>query len=97
MGRLRRPGQSLGVLVLLPRRVRRRRCLAALDDRLGAAALVLCLVPLAAAGTRRLRDAGQSPWWLLFAIVPMGFVVLLTLMVMPGKAIEEVATPQNSR
>jgi hypothetical protein len=71
--------------------------LAALDDRLGAAALVLCLVPLAAAGTRRLRDAGQSPWWLLFAIVPMGFVVLLTLMVMPGKAIEEVATPQNSR
>lgn len=70
---------------------------AALDDRLGAAALVLCLVPLGAAGTRRLRDAGQSPWWLLFAIVPMGFVVLVTLMVMPGKAIEEVATPQSSR
>ena len=59
--------------------------------------LVLCLVPLAAVGTRRLRDTAQSPWWLLFAIVPMGFVVLLTLMVMPGKAIEEVTTPQNSR
>ena len=70
---------------------------AALDERLGAAVLVLCLVPLAAVGTRRLRDTAQSPWWLLFAIVPMGFVVLLTLMVMPGKAIEEVTTPQNSR
>jgi transcriptional regulator with XRE-family HTH domain len=68
---------------------------AALDERLGAAALVLCLVPLAATGTRRLRDAGQSPWWLLFAVVPMGFVVLLTLMVMPGKAREAVASPQR--
>ena len=70
---------------------------AALDERLGAAALVLCLVPLAAAGTRRLRDADQSPWWLLFAMVPMGFVVLLTLMVMPGKTREAVASPQEIR
>ena len=70
---------------------------AALDERLGGAALVLCLVPLAAAGTRRLRDAGQSPWWLLFAVVPMGFVVLLTLMVMPGKTREAVASPQEIR
>lgn len=70
---------------------------AAVDERLGAAVLVLCLVPLAAVGTRRLRDTAQSPWWLLFVFAPMGFVIPLTLMAMPGRAIEEVATPQDSR
>lgn len=64
---------------------------AALDERLGAAFLVLCLVPLAAVGSRRLRDTVQSPWWLLFVFAPMGFVVPLTLMAMPGKAREVVA------
>lgn len=64
---------------------------AALDERLGAAVLVLCLVPLAAVGARRLRDAGQSPWWLLFVLAPMGFVVPLTLMAMPGRVDETVA------
>ncbi|MBM6400406.1 DUF805 domain-containing protein [Phycicoccus sonneratiae] len=58
---------------------------AALDDRLGAFVGVLCLVPLLAAGTRRLRDAGQSPWWQLFLLVPFGFVVTATLMVLPGR------------
>ena len=60
--------------------------LAALDERLGAAVLVLCTVPLLAVGTRRLRDAGQSPWWQLFYLAPMGFVVPLTLMAMRGRA-----------
>lgn len=64
---------------------------AALDERLGAFVLVLCLVPLLAAGTRRLRDAGQSPWWQLFLLVPLGFVVTATLMAMPGRPDEEVA------
>lgn len=64
---------------------------AALDERLGAAVLVLCVVPLAAAGSRRLRDADQSPWWMLFVFAPMGFVIPLTIMAMPGKAREVVA------
>ncbi|MGG5258568.1 DUF805 domain-containing protein [Phycicoccus avicenniae] len=63
---------------------------AALDDRLGGFVLVLCLVPLLAAGTRRLRDAGQSPWWQLFLLVPFGFVVTATLMVMPGRSPDPV-------
>ncbi|GIL35985.1 DUF805 domain-containing protein [Phycicoccus sp. DTK01] len=68
----------VGVLVLVA-------APAALDERLGAAVLVLGLVPLAAVGTRRLRDAGQSPWWLLLAFAPMGFVVPLCLLAMPGR------------
>ncbi|KRE61647.1 DUF805 domain-containing protein [Nostocoides sp. Soil756] len=63
---------------------------AALDERLGAAALVLCLVPLVAVGSRRLRDAGQSPWWQLFGLAPMGVVVVVFVMAMPGKADESV-------
>ncbi|GAA4395192.1 hypothetical protein GCM10023153_16990 [Ornithinibacter aureus] len=59
--------------------------LAAVDERLGAAALTLFLIPLAAVGSRRLRDTAQSPWWLLFVFAPMGFVIPLTLMAMPGK------------
>ncbi len=63
---------------------------AALDERLGAFVLTLCLIPLAAVGTRRLRDAGQSPWWQVFVFVPMGFVVPFTLMAMPGKSEDPV-------
>lgn len=69
---------------------------AALDERLGAFAAVLCLVPLLAAGTRRLRDAGQSPWWQLFLLVPFGFVVIATLMVMPGR-VQEVPAVEATR
>lgn len=79
----------VGVLVLVA-------APAAIDERLGAAVLVLALVPLAAVGTRRLRDAGQSPWWQLMAFVPMGVVVTLSLMALPGRAdVEraEVAEP----
>ena len=57
-----------------------------LDERYGALALLVCLVPLVAVATRRLRDAGQSPWWQLLALVPFGIVVPLWLMTLPGKA-----------
>ncbi len=46
-------------------------------------ALVL-LVPMLAAGTRRLRDAGESPWWQLFWLVPFGFLLVLWLQTRPG-------------
>lgn len=70
---------------------------AALDERLGAFVLTLCLVPLIAVGTRRLRDAGQSPWWQLFYLAPMGFVVPFTLMAMRGKAEESLPVEDPSR
>lgn len=47
--------------------------------------LVAVLLPQLAVGTRRLRDTGQSVWWQLFLLVPMGFVVVGTLWVLPSK------------
>lgn len=70
---------------------------ASLDERLGAAVLTLCLVPLGAVATRRLRDAGHSPWWLLFLLAPMGFVVSFTILALPGKVAATVPAPDPSR
>jgi DNA-binding CsgD family transcriptional regulator len=39
--------------------------------------LVAILLPLLAAGTRRLRDSGKSPWWQWFLLAPVGGIVLL--------------------
>lgn len=50
---------------------------------LGAAVLLVFLLPLAAAGTRRLHDAGHSGWWQLLALVPFGVVVPLILLAEP--------------
>ena len=46
---------------------------------------IIALVPLLAAGTRRLRDAGLSPWWQAFFAVPFGFVVVLVMMAREGR------------
>lgn len=35
------------------------------------------VVPLLAAGARRLRDAGQSPWWLWILLAPIGGLVVV--------------------
>lgn len=45
---------------------------------------VVFLLPLLAAGTRRLRDAGHSGWWQLMFLAPFGFVVPLSLMALPS-------------
>ena len=39
--------------------------------------LIAILLPLLAAGTRRLRDCGMSGWWQLFLLAPVGGLVLL--------------------
>ena len=41
---------------------------------------VILLLPFFAAGTRRLNDAGHSPWWQLFWLVPFGQIVVLILL-----------------
>ena len=46
---------------------------------------VVALVPWVAAGVRRLRDAGESPWWILLMLVPFGFVPVGFIMAMPTK------------
>ncbi|MFC6237903.1 DUF805 domain-containing protein [Longivirga aurantiaca] len=56
---------------------------ASLSEAVGAALAVLLALPLAAVGARRLHDTGRSGWWQLFALAPFGFVVPLTLLVLP--------------
>jgi uncharacterized membrane protein YhaH (DUF805 family) len=42
---------------------------------LAAIFLIAVLLPFLAAGARRLHDSGQSRWWLLFLLVPVGGIV----------------------
>lgn len=54
-------------------------------------AALLVLLPWIAACTRRLRDAGLSPWWQLISLAPVaGIVVLLYLLTYPSKAAEPI-------
>ncbi len=47
---------------------------------------LLVLLPWIAACTRRLRDAGFSPWWQLICLVPVaGILVLFYLLAYPAK------------
>lgn len=39
--------------------------------------LIIFLLPLIALGTRRLNDAGHSPWYQLLFLVPFGGIVVL--------------------
>lgn len=64
-----------------------------LDEAFGALPLkiasLVVLLPWVAACTRRLRDAGISPWWQLISLAPVGgIVVLLYLLTFPTKAVE---------
>jgi len=45
---------------------------------------IVLLVPFLAASTRRLNDAGQSPWWQLLYLVPFGMLVVFYLLAIPG-------------
>lgn len=42
--------------------------------------LIAVLLPLLAAGARRLRDSGKDPWWLLFLLVPVGGIITLGIL-----------------
>lgn len=57
-------------------------------EAVGAAAFLLLLLPLLAAGARRLHDTGHSGWWQLFGLAPFGFVVVLVLMAQPTAGVE---------
>jgi len=53
--------------------------------------LIAVLLPQLAVGARRLRDAGKSPWWLWFLLVPVGGIVTLAILwAMPTAATPEV-------
>lgn len=57
--------------------------------------LTVALVPWLAAGARRLRDAGQSPWWLAILLAPVGGLVIVGfLCAMPSQ--EGSVVPNNA-
>lgn len=47
---------------------------------------IVSLVPLLAAGTRRLRHAGRSGWWQLLFLIPFGLVPVFIMLALPGSA-----------
>jgi len=51
-----------------------------IHENVGAIFLIAVLLPFLAAGTRRLRDAGENIWWQLFLLVPVGGLVILGFM-----------------
>lgn len=56
--------------------------------------LIAMLLPLLAAGARRLTDSGKSPWWQLFLLAPVGGLVILGfLWALPTTAPTEENTP----
>ncbi|HQF71628.1 MAG TPA: DUF805 domain-containing protein [Promineifilum sp.] len=50
------------------------------SEALGSVFLIAMLLPLLAAGARRLRDAGHSGWWQLFLLAPVGGIVILAFL-----------------
>lgn len=67
-----------------------------LSEALSSFFLVAVLLPLLAVGARRLRDAGQSVWWLFIGLAPVGgLVVLAFLWSLPGIDTEPDATKES--
>lgn len=51
-----------------------------LSEAAGSVAMIALLLPFLAVGGRRLREAGQNLWWLLFLLVPVGGIITLGFM-----------------
>ena len=51
-----------------------------LHEALASIFLIAMLLPLLAAGARRLHDTGKSGWWLAYLLVPVGGIVVLAYM-----------------
>lgn len=47
---------------------------------------VATLMPLLAAGARRLHDTNRSGWWQLLALVPFGGFIVMLLLAMPSSS-----------
>ena len=48
-----------------------------LSENLSSIFLIAILLPLLAAGARRLRDCGKNAWWLLYLLIPIGGLIML--------------------
>ena len=48
--------------------------------------MLALVIPLIAAGARRLHDTNKSGWWQLFALIPLaGWLVLAIFFLLPGE------------
>lgn len=48
---------------------------------------LLTILPLLAAGSRRLHETGRSGWWQLLGLIPLaGFIILAVFLAQPGRA-----------
>lgn len=50
------------------------------SEGLGGAFLIAMLLPLLAAGARRLQDSGRSGWWQLFLLAPLAGIIVLGML-----------------
>jgi uncharacterized membrane protein YhaH (DUF805 family) len=65
-----------------------------IDDRLGTVFFIATVLPLIAAGARRLHDTGRSGWLQLFALVPVaGIIVVAVFLAQPGRETMAVQAP----
>lgn len=58
---------------------------AAIHDAVAQILLLAVLLPLLAAGTRRLRETGRSGWWQLLFLVPGGCIAVFWLLAMQAR------------
>jgi uncharacterized membrane protein YhaH (DUF805 family) len=45
---------------------------------------LITIVPLVAMQVRRLHDGGNSGWWLLLSLVPLGGIAVIVFLALPG-------------
>jgi uncharacterized membrane protein YhaH (DUF805 family) len=65
-----------------------------ISDDMAAIFSIAMLLPLLAAGTRRLRDTGRSGWMQLFLLVPIGGAIVLAIML--AQESQEAATSHEA-
>lgn len=56
---------------------------------------LIVIVPFLAAGTRRLNDAGQSGWWQLMYLVPIGAFLVWYMQTLASQRTANVTTPST--
>lgn len=56
-----------------------------IHEKVGTIVSIILLLPLFSAGTRRLNDTGDSPWWQLLMFVPFGQIPVFILMAKSSK------------
>ena len=66
-----------------------------LSETAGSIFVIATLLPFLAVGARRLRDAGNNPWWLFGLLIPVGGIVLLGFYwaAPPAKSLTEDSLP----